>query len=364
MGRMFRIISEAGQPHSPIHSTGPSTTAADPVERGEKTPMNPYASDAIPFVEVGGPEGVVTSYSRSAHAVPPRVVSVPYAVPHAVPQQPTYAPPTMRFVSPATATVTVPFHVVQPLPEPRFVAAPKPRPAPVAPPEDPRVLSVAFHKFPKPGLRILPAGIAPEVVTYHHPEHPISAEYRLVRDEIRRAFDGHGPHVVSLTGTSAAAGTTTVLLNVAVAMTQDTGARVLVVDGNVLRPAVAARLAAGDAPGLSEVLAQTVPLAWAVQTTAVSGLHVLAAGVATDKTLAALPTELPRLLTQLRQWFDYVFVDVGAWEHSTAQAAAHLAAACDSVYLVSRHAELERLEFHHLRAALGTTLKGYITTRQ
>ena len=27
-------------------------------------------------------------------------------------------------------------------------------------------------------------------------------------------------------------------------------------------------------------------------------------------------------------------------------------------------AELERLEFHHLRAALGHTLKGYITTRQ
>ena len=345
MGRMFRIISEAGHDAAAPTATAPFPPATDPAARGEKTPMNAYASD-IPFVEVGGPEGVVTSYQR--------------------PATPTYAaPPTVRFVSPAT--VSVPFHVLPTPPEPRFAPAPRPRPAPVAPPavaEDPRVLSVALHKFPKPGLRILPAGVAPEVVTYHHPEHPISAEYRLVRDEIRRSFDGHASRVVSLTGTSAAAGTTTVLLNVAVAMTQDTGARVLVVDGNVLRPAVAARLATGDAPGLSEVLAQSVPLAWAIQTTAVSGLHVLAAGVATDKTLASLPTELPRLLTQVRQWFDYVFVDVGAWEHSTAQSAANLAAACDSVYLVSRHAELERLEFHHLRAALGHTLKGYITTRQ
>ena len=355
MGRMFRIISEAG--HEPVLQSPfiPTTPTADPVIRGEKPPMNPYASD-IPFVEVGGPEGVVTSYQRPAGPV--------YTAP-----QPTYAPPTVRFVAPAT--VSVPFHVVPAQPEPRL-APPAPRlrtvpvapVAPMAPVADPRVLSVAFHKFPKPGLRLLPAGVAPEVVTYHHPEHPISAEYRLVRDEIRRSFDGQGQRVVSLTGTSAAAGTTTVLLNVAVAMTQDTGARVLVVDGNVLRPAVAARLATGDAPGLSEVLAQTVPLAWAIQTTAVGGLHVLAAGVATDKTLAALPTELPRLLTQVRQWFDYVFVDVGAWEHSTAQSAANLAAACDSVYLVSRHAELERLEFHHLRAALGSTLKGYITTRQ
>ncbi len=351
MGRMFRIISEAGHDPAPAPvTTAPFPPATDPAARGEKTAMNAYASD-IPFVEVGGPEGVVTSYQRAA--------SPPYAAP-----QPAYAPATVRFVAPAT--VSVPFHVVPAQPEPRFAPAPRPRPAPVAPPvaEDPRVLSVALHKFPKPGLRILPAGVAPEVVTYHHPEHPISAEYRLVRDEIRRSFEGHASRVVSLTGTSAAAGTTTVLLNVAVAMTQDTGARVLVVDGNVLRPAVAARLATGDAPGLSEVLAQSVPLAWAIQTTAVSGLHVLAAGVATEKTLAVLPTELPRLLSQVRQWFDYVFVDVGAWEHSTAQSAANLAAACDSVYLVSRHAELERLEFHHLRAALGQTLKGYITTRQ
>ncbi len=349
MGRMFRIISEAGHDPAPAAATTapfPTATATDPAARGEKTPMNAYASD-IPFVEVGGPEGVVTSYQRPA-------------------PQPAFAPPTVRFVAPAT--VSVPFHVLPTPPEPRFAPAPaRPRPAPVVAPtvaEDPRVLSVALHKFPKPGLRILPAGVAPEVVTHHHPEHPISAEYRLVRDEIRGSFDGQASRVVSLTGTSAAAGTTTVLLNVAVAMTQDTGARVLVVDGNVLRPAVAARLATGDAPGLSEVLAQSVPLAWAIQTTAVSGLHVLAAGVATDKTLASLPTELPRLLTQVRQWFDYVFVDVGAWEHSTAQSAANLAAACDSVYLVSRHAELERLEFHHLRAALGHTLKGYITTRQ
>ena len=355
MGRMFRIISEAG--HDPALATPftPSTTAADPVARGEQPTMSAYTSD-IPFVEVGGPEGVVTSYNRSAAAAPPRAPA--FVAP------PTYGPPTVRFVSPAT--VSVPFHVVPP--EPRLAPpAPRLRSVPVVAPavsEDPRVLSVAFHKFPKPGLRLLPAGVAPEVVTYHHPEHPISAEYRLVRDEIRRSFDGQGQRVVSLTGTSAAAGTTTVLLNVAVAMTQDTGARVLVVDGNVLRPAVAARLATADAPGLSEVLAQTVPLAWAIQSTAVGGLHVLAAGVATDKTLATLSTELPRLLTQVRQWFDYVFVDVGAWEHSTAQSAANLAAACDSVYLVSRHAELERLEFHHLRAALGNTLKGYITTRQ
>jgi Mrp family chromosome partitioning ATPase len=358
MGRMFRILSETaadriGAAVADTPAPTPQKAAGSPV-REDESPMNPFANESIPFVEVGGPEGVVTSTTRTVHTMPYRVVG---AVPPA-----RFAPAS----PPPAAYQTTPFQLLYP-PEPRFAPAPQPapRPAPApAPAEDPRVLSVAFHKFPKPGLRVLPAGIAPEVVTYHYPDHPISAEYRLVRDEIRRSFDQPAHRVVSLTGMNAAAGTTTVLLNVAVAMTQDTGSRVLVVDGNVLRPAVAARLAVGDAPGLCEVLAQSVPLAWSIQTTAVAGLHVLAAGVATEKTLATLPTELPRLLNQVRQWFDYVCVDVGAWENTSAHAASHLAAACDSVYLVSRQADLERMEYHHLRNALGSTLKGYISTRQ
>jgi Mrp family chromosome partitioning ATPase len=350
MGRMFRIITESGS--EPV-----SYTPETPVSG--KT-MNPYTTDSIPFVEVGGPEGIVTSYTRTVHTIPnaaPRMAAMPTQAPRHVPQV-----EPLRFVQ-------EPRYV----PEPRFVPEPRVAPVqmiqPIPQPEprttlDPRVLSVALHKFPKPGLRILPAGIAPEVVTYHYPEHPISAEYRLVRDEIRRTFDGTHQRIVSLTSTSQATGTTTVLLNVAVAMTQDIGARVLVVDGNVLRPAVAARLAVGDAPGVSEVIAQTVPLAWAVQTTAIPGLHVLATGVANDKTIALLPNELPRMLAQVRQWFDWVFVDLGTWDHAHAPTASHLASTCDGVYLVTRHNDIERLEFNHLRASMGQTLKGYITTRQ
>ena len=342
MGRMFRIITEGG--HEPSHST------AETIERETHSTMNPstlnpFANESVPFVEVGGPEGVVTSYSRSVHTV------------HTPPQQRVV---TMPIPHPVTRVVSMPI----PMPEPeRYVQAPvrhpEPRPAVAS---EARVLSVAFHKFPKPGLRILPTGIAAEVVTYHYPDHPISAEYRLVREEIRRQFDTHAQRTVVFTAANLAAGTTTVLLNVAVAMAQENGARVLVVDTNITRPAVAARMGAGDTPGLAEVLNQSVPLAWAIQTTAVQGLHVLATGVGTEKTLATMGVELPRLLAQVRQWFDWVLVDVGVWDHTIGRDV--LSSASDAVYLVTRQNDIERMEYNHLRAAIGSNLRGYITTRQ
>ncbi len=313
MGRMFRILTDNGPEPSPH---------ADPTEQGNPPTMNAYSPDPVPFVEVGGPDGVVSSHQGAGTRG---------------------QGPGKTWPKPAEAG-------------PRATVSLAPAPAPLSP-----VLSVAFHKMPQVGLRIVPAGIAPEVVAYHHPDHPVSAEYRAVREEIRRQFDAPAQRTVLFTSGTPAAGTTTVALNVAVALAQDQAARVLVVDANADRPAVASRMGVADAPGLADVLAQSVPLAWAVQTTAVSGLHVLAGGVPTDRTAGQIPHELPRLLAQLRQWFDWVLVDVGVWDQTFGRDAT--VGAGDAVYLVTRHTDLERMEFHSLRGAVGPNLRGYITTR-
>lgn len=301
MGRMFRIITEGG--HDPSKS-GRAAVAADAL-----------AVEEVPYIEVGGPDGPVTSVPK------PMVQVVPAVVP---------------------------------------LVAPEPIPGP-----DSRVLSVAFHRFPKTGLRLVPAGIALDVVAYHHPEHPVSTEYRTVRDEIRRQFEEQGSRVVVFTAAAPVAGTTTVLLNFAVALTQEAGVKVLVADANFDRPAVARRLGAAEAPGLAEVLGQTIPLAWALQPTAVNGLHVLSGGVPGDGTATAMASDFPRLLAQLRQWFDWVLVDGGVW--ADALGGEGFAPASDAVYLVTRQADIDRPEFADLRAsvsAAGGMLRGYVTTRQ
>ncbi len=309
MGRMFRIITEGGREP---HAAGSSQTVV---------------VEEVPFVEVGGPEGVVTSIPAPA----PVVIPVPR--PAAEPEPDT-----------------------EPEAEPEAVTAPGP---------DERVLSVSFHRFPQTGLRLLPGGVSADVVAYHQPDHPVGGEYRTVRDEIRRQFEEPTPRVLLFTAAAPVAGTTTVLLNLAATLAQDAEVRVLVADANFDRPAAARRLGAAETPGLAEVLGQVVPLAWALQPTAVENLHVLAAGVPADGTATAMAADFPRLLAQLRRWFDWVLVDAGVWDEWLGQEST--GPACDAVYLVTRQADIDRPEFAALRAAVpaaGGLLRGYVTTRQ
>jgi hypothetical protein len=132
---------------------------------------------------------------------------------------------------------------------------------------------------------------------------------------------------------------------------------------------VAAKLAVRPSPGLAEVLGHHLPLPWALQPTPVPSLQALAAGAGPETanaaaTNAALARDLPRLVGQLRQWFDWVLIDAGVWGVSPDRDATCPAA--DAVYLVTREADAERPEFTGLRAwvkELGGTLRGYVTTR-
>jgi Mrp family chromosome partitioning ATPase len=329
MSRTFRIISGGQEPN-------------DPRPSGSAQGIDPFAASAIPFVEIGGPEGMISSVGRPTV----RPVSL-------------HQPPAAAAVTPAPTTVPI----ATPLPKPSITPVEAPLPAqPLAPS---RVLSVTFHRFPKQGLRVMDYGVAPEIVAYHFPDHPVSAEYRLVRDEILKQYEQPGPKVAVFTASAATSGTTTVLLNCAVTLAQDHGHRVLLLDANFSRPGVARRLSASETPGLAEVLGQTLPLAWALQPTPVLNLHVLATGSATDATESHMNGDFPRLLTQLRQWFDWVVVDAGVW--SDFPAAEGTVANSDGIYLVARETDIDRPDFTALRtdiASGGGAVRGYISTRQ
>jgi Mrp family chromosome partitioning ATPase len=281
------------------------------------------ASDEVPFVEIGGPNGAVFSPGPKA--------PVPVA---------------------ATPASTVP----APRPEPREF----PRLA-----DTPRYLSVRFHDLsdrtkPRPAIE----GPDAELVALHLPDHPVSGEYRVLRDAIRQQLPEPTPNVLLFTAAAAEAGTTTVLLNLAVTLASEVGPRVLVVDANVGKPAAAQKLALKPAPGLAEVLALQVPLAWGLQTSVVPGLQVLAAGAATGDTPKLLGEDLSRLAGQLRQWYDWVLIDGGVWGAVPERDAACPAA--DAVYLVTRESDVDRTEFAGLRGwvkELGGLLRGFVTTR-
>jgi len=308
MGRMFRIITEGNLDYPTAGTTAHETES--------------YVNGSVPYIEVGGPVPVM-------HAIPnpkplPRVVTT-----------------------------------VEPM---------RPAPVPTMPTRqilDDRYLSVALHQIaPKSVPAPATSPVHPDIVAYHHSTHAVSAEYRGLRDEFRRQV-GTDTASKAVLFTSAASdnGTTTVLLNLAVTLANETPTRVLVIDADFDRPSAARKMGLSDVPGLSEVLAQTMPLAWVLQPTVVPKLQILGAGRPTESTVAAMATDFPRVVAQLRQWFDWILIDGGVWgerPHRDSTSPAY-----DGIYLITRHAELDRPAFNNLRSQVakhGGLLRGFITT--
>ncbi|MFO0798361.1 MAG: hypothetical protein U0804_12870 [Gemmataceae bacterium] len=281
------------------------------------------AADDAPFVEVGAPGGAVFSPGPGVVKFPPL---------------------------PATAKA-----------EPAADSRPFPRLAT----DTPRYLSVSFHDLSGRARAPEPSeGPDAALVAFHHPDHPVSGEYRVLRDEVKAQFADHAPRVLFFTAAAGESGTTTVALNLAVTLARETPGRVLIADANITRPGVARMMGLKAAPGLVEVLGHTVPLAWAAQATVVPNLQVLAAGGNPAAPPPGIADDLPKLTEQLRQWYDWVLIDAGVWGVLPDRDAACPAA--DAVYLVARETAVDRTEFAGLRGwvkELGGLLRGYVTTR-
>ena len=327
MSRVFSAMTGAG-----------ATRAAVVIDAPIDEEFVAGAEDA-PFVEIGGPGGPVFS------PAPAKPVVVAEATLEPVRLFPRIAAPAPVALAPAPAVV--PFGVEAPATA---------------------YLSVRFHDaVPRPVGR---AADAPDagLVSLHFPDHPVSGEYRTLRNEISRQLPDATSRALTFTSASPEAGTTTVLLNLGITLARD-GQRVLVLDANVTRPGVAAKLALRSSPGLAEVLGGHMPLPWALQPTAVPSLQALTAGSANDAASSAalggaIGRDLPKLVGQLRQWFDWVLIDAGVWGVLPERDATCPAA--DAVYLVTRDADTDRPEFSGLRTwvkQLGGALRGYVTTR-
>lgn len=218
-----------------------------------------------------------------------------------------------------------------------LAVAPKKNVAPPGPVRlDRAVWKVAFRPVPaKPAILASPEQrFAPELIAYHQPDHPVSAQYRALAEQLPRAR----PQVLLFTATAAGAGTTTVLLNVALSYARLGEPRVAVVDANFRQPAVAERLGLPAAPGLSEVLIGSLPLADALQESGAPGLTVLTAGAGSRMGSAAHHT-LSAVWQQLRERFEIVLVDAPCWDSGPDIRA--LGSECDAVFLVLREDEVK-----------------------
>lgn len=210
---------------------------------------------------------------------------------------------------------------------------------------------------------VLPGrGFGTELVALHDPAHPISEQYRLLLGEIALQLPGGPPRVLLLTGATAESGTSTVLLNLALTIARTDSARVIVVDANYARPALAERMGLAGGPGLRDVLAGRTPLPWAMQNTRMSSLRVLGSG------RAGVPVSdagWPPLIERLRSEADWILIDAPSWTRPAE--AVPLADCCDAIYMVVRQSDADTtagLELQQGILEATGRLKGCIITQR
>jgi Mrp family chromosome partitioning ATPase len=277
-------------------------------------------NEGVPFIEIGAPEA-------KAPAKPlPKPSSRPATIPMIRPEAPT--PTNTNTIPPATC-YRISF---QPLP------------------------------FRSSSLPLSEARLSPELVTFHQPAHAVSLQYRSVVEEIEKQLPGVHPRSLLFESLRPGTGTTSVLLNVAISCAKMDQQRVVVVDANFSRPAVAIRLGLAPAPGMREVLAKTAPLLWTVQKTAIPSLSAVAVGQRPEHPAIDL---WPVLLDQLQQRFDWILIDGGEWNHQPEKPA--LLATASATYLVLAQPDLESTQANDMLADMtmqGGKVRGYVLVQK
>jgi Mrp family chromosome partitioning ATPase len=223
---------------------------------------------------------------------------------------------------------------------PEVLAAPPPRP----------VAGPRFQKLTVPAAEVrsvqfrpvtggpAPARFAPELVTFHRPQHAVSRQYQALADALSEGLSAGGSAVLLFTAAAPGLGATTVLLNVAIALARGGEQRVVVVDAQRDRPAVAERLGLPPVPGLEDVLAGRIAPGDALQQTGQDRLLALTAGRGRGRPGSRWPAEaLRQLVRQLAEPEGLVLIDAPCWDGRPELRT--LAAQADAVYLVSAPGE-------------------------
>lgn len=154
------------------------------------------------------------------------------------------------------------------------------------------------------------------VVVAAAPHSPPAESFRQLRTNLqflRVAGDGSavgvGGQVVAVTSSLSAEGKSTVAANLAVTLAE-TGARVLLVDADLRRPAVADVLGIEGGVGLTTVLAGQAEVDDVVQDWGSAGLRVLPSGAVPPNPAELLSSPaMRRLVAELRARYDHVVVD-------------------------------------------------------
>lgn len=147
------------------------------------------------------------------------------------------------------------------------------------------------------------------LVTLLEPKSSVSESFRALRTSIHFSAINRVKKVIITTSTFPGEGKTTVVANLAVTLTQ-TGSSVLILDGDLRRPALHEIFAHSKVPGLTEILAGDSTIESVIHSTGTAGLDFISAGTSPPNPAELLGSEqMGTLLATLRERYDYILID-------------------------------------------------------
>jgi succinoglycan biosynthesis transport protein ExoP len=176
---------------------------------------------------------------------------------------------------------------------------------------------------------------AEEIAMIADPRGPIAEQFRSLRNSITALNPEGAPRSIVLTSALRGEGKSVAAINLAVAMAEMQGARILILDANLHRPAIERYFSLPRRAGLTELLRGQCPLDRAVRATSIANVSVMGPG-----TLPRNPSELlgsdrvRSTLGQLKQRFSYILIDTP--EALNISDASLLGAMADGILLVVR----------------------------
>jgi succinoglycan biosynthesis transport protein ExoP len=161
------------------------------------------------------------------------------------------------------------------------------------------------------GRRRLGKGVSypVELVTYGHPKSMLSEAYRYIRTSILLSSSNGCPKMIAITSPNLGEGKTTTVINTAIALSQ-TGARVLVIDGDMRKPRIHKIFNHENGTGLSTFLSRHGHLVSIIKKSEVPNLFYIPAGPIPPNPSELLGSNLfKKMLGALQTRFEYILVD-------------------------------------------------------
>lgn len=156
---------------------------------------------------------------------------------------------------------------------------------------------------------IVPSRLHPRLVLLTDPQAAECEQYRTLRTQLFHAAERKQTQVVTITSTLAGEGKTSTVINLGLAIAQSEK-RVLIIDGDLRRPNVAAYLGVKPKAGLGETLRGEANPLDSLFTLEGHEMYVLAVSRESANPTELLSSErLVEMIGDLRNYFDFILID-------------------------------------------------------